>query len=287
MIEEAQAHGARYYKACDLVGISLRTLQRWKRGNLKDRRKGAKKHVPRKLSFETENAITEVCTSERYRDQTPYEIVPLLLNDGIYFALVRTYYRVLKGLDMLHHRSNQRVRRKHAKPPERKATASNQVFTCDITYMPRTVKGLFFYAYVIMDIYDKCIVGWSVHEEECGVHSRDLFERTLKGRKIKLKALHADNGSPMKGITLRALLKELKVDVSHSRPRISNDNPFSESVFKTMKYRVSYPRFFATLTEAREWMAEFVHWYNTDHLHSSIGYVTPEQMRCGQAQAIF
>jgi len=125
--------------------------------------------------------------------------------------------------------------------------------------MPRTVKGLFFYAYVIMDIYDKYIVGWSVHEEECGVHSRDLFERTLKGRKIKLKALHADNGSPMKGITLRALLKELKVDVSHSRPRISNDNPFSESVFKTMKYRVSYPRFFATLTEAREWMAEFVH----------------------------
>ncbi len=170
---------------------------------------------------------------------------------------------------------------------EQKATASDQVYTWDITYMGRTVKGLFYYAYVIMDIFDKSIVGWAVHEEESVVYSADLFERTLKGRKIKLRALHADNGGPMKGITLMALLQELKVEVSHSRPRVSNDNPFSESLFKTMKYRVNYPGRFESLDHARQWMASFVLWYNQEHLHSSIGYVTPEQMRTGQAEAIF
>jgi len=114
-----------------------------------------------------------------------------------------------------------------------------------------------------------------------------LFYRTLQGKKVKLKALHADNGGPMKGITLMALLRDLKVDVSHSRPRTSNDNPFIESLFKTMKYRVNYPGRFEDLSEARLWMAEFVHWYNTEHLHSSIGYVTPSEMRTGQAEAIF
>ncbi len=227
--------------------------------------------------------IVAQCNAPRFRDLNPYEIVALLLNENCYLASVRTVYRVLKESDMLHHRSNLRVRKGHAKPPERVATASDQVYTWDITYMARSVKGLFFYAYVVTDIFDKSIVGWAVHEEESGSHSRDLFERILNGRKVKLKALHADNGGPMKGITLMALLRELKVDVSHSRPRTSNDNPFIESLFKTMKYRVNYPGRFEDLNEARLWLAEFVHWYNTEHLHSTIGYVTPEQMRTGQS----
>jgi transposase InsO family protein len=287
LIEEAHSNGARYHKACEVVGISLRTLQRWKRGELQDQRKGSKKRVVRKLSPEMKEEIIEQCNAPRFRDLNPYEIVALLLNEGQYFASVRTYYRVLKERDLLHHRSNLRVRRRHAKPPERIATASDQVYTWDITYMARTVKGLFFYAYVITDIFDKSIVGWAVHEEESGSHSRELFYRTLQGKKVKLKALHADNGGPMKGITLMALLRDLKVDVSHSRPRTSNDNPFIESLFKTMKYRVNYPGRFEDLSEARLWMAEFVHWYNTEHLHSSIGYVTPSEMRTGQAEAIF
>jgi len=287
LIEEAHRSGARYTKACEVVGISLRTLQRWKRGALQDQRKGSKKQVVRKLSTEMEKEIIEQCNAPRFRDLNPYEIVALLLNEGQYFASVRTFYRVLKERDLLHHRSNLRVRRKHAKPPERKATASNQVYTWDITYMARTVKGLFFYAYVISDIFDKSIVGWAVHEEESGSYSRDLFDRTLQGKQVKLKAVHADNGGPMKGITLMALLRELNVQVSHSRPRTSNDNPFIESLFKTMKYRVNYPGRFEELSDARLWMAEFVHWYNTEHLHSAIGYVTPEQMRNGQAEAIF
>ena len=239
------------------------------------------------MSPEMKKEIIEQCNTPRFRDLNPYEIVALLLNEGSYLASVRTFYRVLKEQDMLHHRSNLRVASRNAKPPERTATGSDQVYTWDITYMARTVKGLFFYAYVISDIFDKSIVGWAVHEEESGRYSSDLFERTLKGRKVKLKALHADNGGPMKGITLMALLRELKVDVSHSRPRTSNDNLFIESLFKTMKYRVNYPGRFEDLNEARLWMAAFVHWYNTEHLHSSIGYVTPEQMRSGKAEAIF
>ncbi|RNA64493.1 DDE domain-containing protein, partial [Prosthecochloris sp. ZM_2] len=161
------------------------------------------------------------------------------------------------------------------------------VYTWDITYMARTIRGLFFYAYVIKDIFDKSIVGWSIHAEESERHSRALFERVLKGRRIQLKALHADNGHPMKGVSLMGLLQDLNVAVSHSRPRTSNDNPYIESLFKTMKYHVTYPRAFDTLADARQWMADFVHWYNTEHLHSSIGYVTPHQMRYGQADAIF
>ena len=287
LIDEAHSNGARYHMACEVVGISLRTLQRWKRGELQDQRKGSTKRVVRKISYAQKDAIVEQCTNVRFRDQNPYEIVALLLNEGRYLASVRTFYRILKERDLQHHRSNLKVSSRHAKPTEQRASASDQVYTWDITYCAQTVKGLFYYAYVIMDIFDKSIVGWAVHEEESGIYSRDLFERTLKGRKIKIRALHADNGGPMKGITLMALLQELKVEVSHSRPRVSNDNPFSESLFKTMKYRVNYPGRFESLDHTRQWMASFVHWYNQEHLHSSIGYVTPEQMRTGQAEAIF
>ena len=250
LIDEAHSNGARYQMACEFVGISLRTLQRWKKGALQDQRKGSKKRVVRKITFTIRDAIFEQCTSIRFLDLNPYEIVALLLNEGRYLASIRTFSRVLKEQDLQLHRSNLRVRSGHAKPPEQRATASDQVYTWDITYMARTVKGLFFYAYVIMYIFDKTIVGWAVHEEESGRYSRDLFDRTLNGKKVKLKALHADNGGPMKGITLMALLKELKVEVSHSRPRTSNDNPFIESLFKTMKYRVNYPERFEDLIEA-------------------------------------
>jgi len=287
LIEEAHENGARYSKACEVVGISHRTLQRWKQCGLNDRRKGSKKTVVRKVPQETRDEIMSVCNEPRFRDLTPYEIVPQLLEEGRYLASERTIYRILKEADQLHHRSESRVRHRHSKPPERRATGSDQVYTWDITYMARTIRGFFFYAYVIKDIFDKSIVGWSIHAEESERHSRALFERVLKGRRIQLKALHADNGHPMKGVSLMGLLQDLNVAVSHSRPRTSNDNPYIESLFKTMKYHVTYPRAFDTLADARQWMADFVHWYNTEHLHSSIGYVTPHQMRYGQAEAIF
>jgi len=287
LIDEAHQTGARYSKACNVVGISLRTLQRWKSGGREDKRKGASKRVVRKLSAATRQEVIAECNSQRFCDHNPHKIVPLLLNEGRYIASVRTFYRILKEEKLLHHRSNTQVRKKRSKPPERKATKSNQVWCWDITWMSRDVRGLFYYAYVITDIFDKSIVGWAVHDRESDAHSRELFDCTLNGRHIALKALHADNGGPMKGVTLMALLRDLKVEVSHNRPRTSNDNPFIESLFKTLKYQVTYPLQFKDIGHAREWMASFVNWYNTEHLHSAIDYVTPEQMRSNQAAAIF
>ncbi|MFO7736440.1 MAG: IS3 family transposase [bacterium] len=287
LIEEAHYNGARYWKCCEVVEISLRTLQRWKREGMKDRRKGAKKRVVRKLSPEQNQEIISVCTSREFRDLSPHHIVPRLLDRGIYLGSVRTIYRVLKDADKLHHRSNCRVRRKRSKPPERKADASNKVWCWDITWLPCTIRGLFFYAYVIIDIYDRSIVGWSVHTEESEVHSRDLFERVSQGRNIMFSYLHSDNGKPMKGSSLTAFLKDLEVDTSFSRPRTSNDNPFIESFFRTLKYSPKYPLRFEEITEAREWTANFVNWYNTEHRHSALDYVTPHEKRFGKAEKIY
>ena len=160
------------------------------------------------------------------------------------------------------------MRHRHSKPPEQRATGPDQVYTWDITYMGCTIRGLFYYAYVVTDIFDKSIVGWDVHAEESETNSRALLKRILKGRHISLTALHADNGHPMKGVTPMALLKDLKVAVLHSRPRTSNANPYVESLFKTMKYHVTYPKAFDTLDDARQWMGKFVNWYNTEHMHS-------------------
>lgn len=287
LIEEAHCNGARYSKGCEVVGISIRTLQRWKKGDMKDKRKGALKRVVRKLPPEARQEIVSICTEKRFYDNSPHEIVPMLLDESIYIASTRTFYRVLRENNLMHHRSNNRVSVNSHKPPEKQATASNQLWCWDITWMPQTVKGLFFYAYVITDIYDKSIVGWSVHLEENDIHSKDLFKRTLCGRDIRLLSIHSDNGGPMKGITLLSFLEEMKVSASFSRPRVSNDNPFIESLFKTLKYSTKYPLRFRDIEHVREWMAEFVLWYNTEHLHSSIGYVTPEQMRTGKADEIF
>lgn len=288
LIEEAHASGARYHKASEVVEVSLRTFQRWRNeGCQGDLRKGAVKRVVRKLSQEAKDEIVDVCSSPRYRDLNPHQIVPLLLNEGVYLASVSTIYRVLKEHDMLHHRSGNRIASRKSKPPERRAKAPNQVWTWDITWMARTVKGLYYYAYVIMDIYDRSIVGWAVHETESETYAKDLFEQIALGRNIRFEYLHSDNGMAMKGVTLLALLTILKVEVSFSRPRVSNDNPFIESLFRTVKYHPGYPLRFETLEETRLWMADFVNWYNTVHLHSSIGYVTPEQLRSGQAVEIF
>ena len=287
MIEEAHENGARYWKACEIVGISLRTLQRWKSKGMKDRRKGSQKRVVRKLASEKRAEIIEVCNSRKYCDKSPHEIVPLLLDEGRYIASVSTIYRILKEENLVHHRSENRIRRKRSKPPGRKATRPNEVWCWDITWLPKTIKGEFYYAYVIIDIFDRNIVSWAVHEEESEVHSRELFETLSRGRNIVFKYLHSDNGVPMRGSSLLAFLRSMDVKVSFSRPRTSNDNPFIESLFRTLKYNAKYPLRFKDIKHAREWMADFVNWYNTKHLHSAIGYVTPEQMRSGKAMEIF
>jgi putative transposase len=266
-----------------VVGIDKRTLQRWRKIGLKDRRKGSHTTVIRKLEPEKRQEIISVCNKPEYRDFSPHKVVPMLLDNNKYYGSVRTFYRILKSIDQV----RPAKRRKQSRPPERTATRSNQVWCWDVTWLPALIKGLFFYAYMIIDIFDKCIVGWAVYEEEKDEHSEELFKSILCGRKIKFSYLHSDNGSIMKGVTLMALLSELKVNVSFSRPRTSNDNPYIESFFKTLKYDPKYPLRFRDINHAREWMANFVNWYNNAHLHSSVDYVTPAQMRSGEAKMIF
>lgn len=286
-MEEAHENGARYHKACEVAGIDIRTLQRWKKKGIRDRRKDSKKHVVRKLDEETEEKILEICIDRTYRDMTPHEIVPRLLDQGEYLASVSTFYRILRKHNLNGYRGNTRIRKKRNKPSERIATEPNQVWCWDITWLPRDVKGYFYYAYTILDIFNREMVGWAVHEEENEKLAVQLFRDTVCRRDIRFKYLHSDNGTPMKGVSLRVFLKELDVKLSYSRPKVSNDNPYIESFYRTLKYKPGYPQRFRSLDEARSWMADFVDWYNTYHMHSGLDYVSPKDIRTGKAYEIF
>jgi putative transposase len=274
-IDTAVRAGARQTRACEIVGITPRTLQNWHRGGTEDKRKGAQKNVVRKLSDEEREQILSLCTSERFKDMTPHEIVAILAQESSYLASESTMYRVLRARNMVHHRGNTRPKRTVSKPPQVVATGPNQVFSWDITWLHTSVRGIFLFAYVIIDIFDRTIVGWEVHDREDEQLARDLFARLSKRLNLKGAHVHSDNGNPMKGLSLLGLLYTLGVSNSYSRPRVSNDNPFIETFFKTLKYSTKYPGRFEDIHQARDWFAAFVHWYNMQHLHSALGYVTP------------
>ena len=282
----AAAAGANMNDACALVGISRRTLQRWSIVGLGDRRKGAVKRIPRQLSAEEREKLYQTATEQRFQDMTPAEIVPTLLDEGTYLASERTLYRLLKARAALAPRQESRVPISRPRPPALVAAGPNQVWTWDITWLRTEVKGLFKFAYVIEDVYDRSIVGWTVHDREDPEYAKELFERVIRDLGMAPQFVHADNGGPMKGVALVALLYRLGVGLSYSRPRVSDDNPFIEAFFRTLKYRVGYPRCFTSLAHARAWFSEFVAWYNSEHKHSGIQYVTPVQRRRGHDIAI-
>jgi putative transposase len=287
LIQVSMAAGARLTEACKLLEISVRTYYRWQGCPLVDKRKGATKQIPRKLTVAERAEVLKLCCSERFKDSPPYEIVLTLLEENKYLASIRSFYRILKEANLLHHRCNSRAPKSCKAPQEQKATGPNQVWCWDITWLPTPVKGIFLYAYVIIDIWDKSIVGWAIHEREDALFAAQLFNELKSKYKLTNVHLHSDNGHPMRGMSLLALLYYLEVTVSFSRPRVSNDNPFIESFFKTMKYNVRYPKHFADLKAAREWLADFVDWYNNQHRHSALAYVTPEQMRNGEYRALY
>jgi len=286
LIKEAVKAGARKVRACNEMGINLRTYQRWVRECRTDKRKGSLKRVPRKLSDEERQIVIDIACSQEFKELTPYEIVALLAERGQYIASERTFYRILKAENLLHHRRNQKPGIKHSKPEELKATGPDQVWCWDITYLSTSVRGIYNYCYMIKDIWTKDIVGWEIHDREDVHIAADMFKRLERKFDLKGIRLHSDNGNPMKGFTMIMTLFNLGVLPSYSRPRVSNDNPYIESLFKTMKYTAGYPGQFKDLFEARTWMANFVNWYNTEHRHSAIGYVTPAQRRNGDYKKI-
>lgn len=289
-IEEASLAGARRAKACALLGITLRTLQRWQESGeiAEDGRRARDCVPPNKLSDQERQAVLAIANSTEFAALAPSQIVPILAERGQYLASESTFYRILREAKQLQHRQASRVAACHP-PKALKATAPNQLYSWDITYLPTSVKGVFFYLYLFMDVYSRKIVGWQVYERESSEWAADIVRDIVQREGIPRQqvTLHSDNGGPMKGATMLATLQALGILPSFSRPAVSNDNPYSEALFKTLKYRPDYPaRPFNDLNQARRWVAGFVDWYNQEHRHSAIQFVTPDQRHSGQDRAI-
>jgi len=258
IVHEAVNSGARKIRCCKEIGLNIRTLERWESDKIGDKRSLVKKTQKNKLSELERKRIIDVCCSDEYKDKSPNEIVPLLAEQGVYIASESTFYRVLNAKKLLKHRDETKPKQKRNKPEELKATGPNQVWSWDITYLLSSVKGRFFYLYLFMDIWSRKIVGWSVHENESSEHASETMKDICEDTNVQGVRLHSDNGKPMKGATMLATLQKLGVVPSFSRPHVSDDNPYSESLFKTLKYKTGYPENFESKSEAEDWIKSFV-----------------------------
>ncbi|WP_429499430.1 IS3 family transposase [Robbsia andropogonis] len=292
LIDEAVAAKCRRGSACEALGISQRTYQRWLQSGDSiqvDGRKGSRRTAPaNKLSEEERQHILKVANSAEFASSAPSQIVPALADRGEYLASESTVYRVLKSEKQQHHRGR-------AKKPVKRVVAShrtseaNQLWAWDITWLPANVTGMYFYWYMVLDVFSRKIVGHEVHAAESAELASSLVRRTSLAERLAGRAviLHSDNGSAMKGATMLATLEKLGIMPSFSRPRVSNDNAYAESLFRTCKYRPNYPnKPFGSLDEARQWTMEFVQWYNHQHKHSGLKFVTPAQRHDGRDGAI-
>ena len=290
-VDEATAAGARQDQACAVLGLSPRTLQRWQTGEAPtEDLRPQRQYTPAHALTEAERAeVLRVANSDEFADLPPSQIVPRLADQGLYLASESTFYRILKAAQQLKHRRSERPNQPRTKPKALSATAPNQLYSWDITYLPAAIKGQFYYLYLFLDIFSRQIVGWQVFEEESSLSASELLQDLYRceGLQPNQVILHSDNGSPMKGATMLATLQRLGIMPSFSRPAVSNDNPYSESLFKTLKYRPQYPlKPFADLTAARQWVGELVQWYNHEHRHSAIGFVSPAQRHAGLDEAL-
>lgn len=240
------------------------------------------------MSEAEQQLIVEIASSKPYRDLPPSQIVPILADSGLYVASEASFYRILRQAKLLAHRGRARAR-KHSRPREHVACGPNQVWSWDITYLRSPIRGSFWYLYLVEDVWSRKIVGWAVHDRESPELASELIGRTVRreGAEPRRLVLHSDNGGPMKGATLVATLERLGILPSYSRPRVSDDNPYSEALFRTLKGRPEYPQGpFGSLEDARRWVEGFVDWYNHEHRHSAIQYVTPAQRHEGRHTAI-
>ena len=209
--------------------------------------------------------------------------MPDLADDGIYIASESTFYRVLKESNQQHHRGRGRIPQKRTVSGHY-AIKANQVWSWDITWLPGPAKGLFFYLYLIVDIFSRKITGWEIYDCESSKHASEVVLRAALSERLNgiPLILHSDNGSPMKGSSLLVTLNNLGIEPSYSRPQVSNDNPYSESLFRTLKYRPAYPyQGFSDIEKARDWVHQFVRWYNGEHRHSGLNFITPNQRHQG------
>jgi len=289
-LHEAQLAGARLQAACQVIGVSPRTIQRWTRHpDVDDRRRGPRHRPGNALSVREETQVLALLTSAEYGHLSPKQLVPRLADEGRYLASESTMYRLRRRLGLgARPRPMLRTTITRATTVHR-AVQPNQIWSWDITYLPTVIRGRFLRLYLVIDVWSRRIVGWDVHEHESAERAATLMQRICAESGVDPTGLvlHADNGKPMRGSTMIATLQWLGIVPSFSRPHVCNDNPYSEALFRTLKHTPAYPRLpFASSEAAHRWVARFVSWYNTEHRHSAIRFVTPDQRHAGADVAI-
>jgi putative transposase len=274
-------------EACGAVRVPRSTFYRLQHPVAAAPAAKPKPRSPRALTMEEQVTVLDALNSERFQDRAPREVYATLLDEGIYVCHWSSMYRYLRANQQLSERRNQLVHPTVVKP-ELVATAPNQVWSWDITTLLGPTKHTFYYLYVILDVYSRLVPGWLLAERECEGLAQQLVRETCEKQHIPLGqlTLHADRGSAMTSKPLALLLSDLGVTKSHSRPRVSNDNPYSEAQFKTMKYRPDYPEFFGSVQDARAWAQCFFQWYNHEHKHSALCLLTPAVVHSGHAASV-
>jgi putative transposase len=270
--------------ACNALDISRAGFYRWITPATE---KTIRPTPPLALSASERSEVLDVLHEDRFIDKAPQEIYAKLLDENKYICSIRTMYRILEKEGELKERRNQLVRPHYTKP-ELLATAPDQLWSWDITKLKGPVKWTYYYLYVIIDVFSRYVVGWMVAYRELAVLAKKLIKETTKKQLIKPGQLviHADRGSSMTSKQVAFLLADLGVTKSHSRPSVSNDNPYSEAQFKTMKYRPEFPDRFGSIEDARTFCQTFFPWYNAEHYHSGLGLLTPEDVHYGRAARI-
>jgi len=271
-------------QACQALGISRASLYRRETSGPTPQKMPETPGEQRALNPDERAQVRNTLNSERFADQAPREIYATLLDEGSYLCSISTMYRILRENQEVRERRNQLRHPVFAKP-ELLATGPNQVWTWDITKLLGPAKWTYFYLYVLLDLFSRFVVGWMIAPRESADLAQALIAESCTRQDIQPEHLtiHADRGAVMIAKPLASLLADLGVDESHSRPHVSNDNPFSEAQFKTLKYQPTYPRRFGCLPDARGWAQNFFPWYNFEHHHSGIGLMTPAAVHYGQA----
>jgi putative transposase len=269
--------------ACQALNVSRASLYRSRRPRPQPSQvKRVRAPSPRRLDDAERQEILDTLHLPEFADQPPSEVYATLLGRGTYLASIRTMYRVLAEAGELKERRNQRPPQQHAMP-SLTATAPNQVWTWDITKLATLQKGIFLMAYVIIDLFSRFVVGWMLASKECKHLAAQLFAETIaRHGVVPGLQVHSDRGSAMKSDTLAQLLDTLGASRSFSRPRVSNDNPFSEAQFKTMKYQPDYPGRFASDLHGRAWLQDFFAWHNDHHHHAGLALFTPADVFHGR-----
>lgn len=295
-MKEAAQNGARLSRCAEVIGLSSRTLKRWQHdldGPASGDKRPAAKRPPQvhQLTKQERQKVLDTCLSPRFASSPPAQIVATLLDEGTYLASESSFYRILADHDLNKRRGRARKPAKSNPRPNHQAKTPNQVWAWDITWLPSKVSGIYYKLYFILDLYSRKIVGSEVFTEENANNSALVLRRAHLSENIATQSsplvLHGDNGSPLKAATVLGLMHQLEIAASHSRPRVSNDNAFSESLFRTTKYHPDYPpQGFDSLSEAQAWAQRFVTYYNTEHKHRSLNFVTPDQKHLSQDIAL-